>query len=105
MKSWVEEQVKTGKYCNSSDYVRDLVRKDQAGGSAKQTLPLSRLRICKRSVRALGGRDFEEARRELMWLRFAEAARKDLKSMYKRRAQQFGIAQAERYRTRFLDVL
>jgi antitoxin ParD1/3/4 len=30
MKQWVEEQAATGRYANSSDYVRDLVRKDQA---------------------------------------------------------------------------
>lgn len=29
MKQWVEEQVQTGRYGNSSDYVRDLVRRDQ----------------------------------------------------------------------------
>ena len=29
MKSWVEQQAKAGKYSNSSDYVRDLIRKDQ----------------------------------------------------------------------------
>ena len=29
MKRWVEEQVATGRYANASDYVRDLVRKDQ----------------------------------------------------------------------------
>ncbi|MEO0466664.1 MAG: type II toxin-antitoxin system ParD family antitoxin [Pseudomonadota bacterium] len=27
MKAWVEAQTKDGKYANSSDYVRDLVRK------------------------------------------------------------------------------
>ncbi len=26
MKAWVEEQVKSGRYANSSDYMRDLVR-------------------------------------------------------------------------------
>ena len=30
MKNWVEEQAKTGRYANSSDYVRDLIRRDQA---------------------------------------------------------------------------
>jgi antitoxin ParD1/3/4 len=30
MKAWVEEQAKGGKYGNASDYVRDLIRKDQA---------------------------------------------------------------------------
>lgn len=29
MKTWVEQQAKAGKYSNSSDYVRDLIRKDQ----------------------------------------------------------------------------
>ena len=29
MKSWVEDQAKTGRYANSSDYVRDLIRRDQ----------------------------------------------------------------------------
>lgn len=29
MKEWVEAQVETGKYGNSSDYVRDLIRHDQ----------------------------------------------------------------------------
>ncbi|MEO9341145.1 type II toxin-antitoxin system ParD family antitoxin [Mesorhizobium sp. SB112] len=30
MKDWVEAQARTGRYSNSSDYVRDLIRKDQA---------------------------------------------------------------------------
>jgi antitoxin ParD1/3/4 len=29
MKNWVETQAQTGKYSNSSDYVRDLIRRDQ----------------------------------------------------------------------------
>ena len=29
MKDWVEGQAKTGRYSNSSDYVRDLIRRDQ----------------------------------------------------------------------------
>lgn len=29
MKDWVERQVATGRYANASDYMRDLVRKDQ----------------------------------------------------------------------------
>lgn len=29
MKQWVEEQTADGRYANASDYVRDLVRKDQ----------------------------------------------------------------------------
>ena len=29
MKSWVEQQSDSGKYSNSSDYVRDLIRRDK----------------------------------------------------------------------------
>lgn len=38
MKNWVEDQVRTGKYGNSSDYVRDLVRRDQERMEARQKL-------------------------------------------------------------------
>ena len=29
MKTWVEGQAETGRYSNASDYVRDLIRRDQ----------------------------------------------------------------------------
>lgn len=29
LKAWVEAQAKTGRYANASDYVRDLIRRDQ----------------------------------------------------------------------------
>ncbi|WP_232302716.1 type II toxin-antitoxin system ParD family antitoxin [Elstera litoralis] len=29
MKEWVEQQSKGGRYSNASDYVRDLIRRDQ----------------------------------------------------------------------------
>ena len=29
MKEWVGDQARTGRYSNSSDYVRDLIRRDQ----------------------------------------------------------------------------
>lgn len=29
MKEWVEAQAETGRYANTSDYVRDLIRRDQ----------------------------------------------------------------------------
>ena len=29
MKDWVEQQARSGRYSNASDYVRDLIRKDQ----------------------------------------------------------------------------
>ena len=29
MKQWVEQQAQSGRYSNSSDYMRDLIRRDQ----------------------------------------------------------------------------
>ncbi len=29
MKEWVETQARSGRYSNTSDYVRDLIRRDQ----------------------------------------------------------------------------
>ncbi len=29
MKHWAEQQAQSGRYSNTSDYVRDLIRKDQ----------------------------------------------------------------------------
>ncbi|WP_128255783.1 type II toxin-antitoxin system ParD family antitoxin [Falsirhodobacter deserti] len=29
MKAWVESRARTGRFSNSSDYVRDLIRRDQ----------------------------------------------------------------------------
>ncbi|MHB1101492.1 MAG: type II toxin-antitoxin system ParD family antitoxin [Devosia sp.] len=34
MKEWVERQVATGRYANASDYVRDLVRRDEEHAKA-----------------------------------------------------------------------
>ena len=30
MRTWIDEQVKTGKFANASDYIRDLVRRNQS---------------------------------------------------------------------------
>jgi len=38
MKQWVAEQVQTGRYANSSDVVRDLVRKEQERAEAREKL-------------------------------------------------------------------
>ena len=38
MKEWVEDQVKTGHYSNASDYVRDLIRRDQEYQDKRETL-------------------------------------------------------------------
>lgn len=41
MKQWVEAQARSGRYSNASDYVRDLIRRDQewsVGVARMQTL-------------------------------------------------------------------
>ena len=38
MKAWVESQIRSGKYANASDYVRDLIRHDQEYQSELQQL-------------------------------------------------------------------
>jgi antitoxin ParD1/3/4 len=38
MKEWVEAQVQTGRYANSSDYMRDLVRRDLERAEAREKL-------------------------------------------------------------------
>ena len=41
MKDWVESQIKTGQYGNASDYVRDLIRKDQKEREQINTLQMA----------------------------------------------------------------
>jgi antitoxin ParD1/3/4 len=38
MKEWVEAQARTGRYSNASDYVRDLIRRDQEREAATAQL-------------------------------------------------------------------
>jgi antitoxin ParD1/3/4 len=38
MKAWVEAQVETGHFSNASDYVRDLIRRDQQDQAQREAL-------------------------------------------------------------------
>jgi len=38
MRDWVEAQIKTGHYANNSDYLRDLIRKDQLNSEKIQAM-------------------------------------------------------------------
>ncbi len=38
MKEWVETQVQTGRFANSSDYIRDLIRQDQEAVAELQAM-------------------------------------------------------------------
>jgi antitoxin ParD1/3/4 len=41
MKAWVEQQAEGGRYGNASDYVRDLIRKDQERKAAIEALQIA----------------------------------------------------------------
>ncbi|HEY0526069.1 MAG TPA: type II toxin-antitoxin system ParD family antitoxin [Stellaceae bacterium] len=38
MRDWVESRIKSGRYASVSDYVRDLIRRDQAQADAREAL-------------------------------------------------------------------
>ncbi len=38
MKHWVEQQAETGRFSNASDYVRDLIRRDQERADKQREL-------------------------------------------------------------------
>ncbi len=38
MKGWVEAQARTGRYSNASDYVRDLIRRDQERAASHEEM-------------------------------------------------------------------
>lgn len=38
MRDWVQSRVESGKYASASDYMRDLIRRDQAQADAREAL-------------------------------------------------------------------
>jgi antitoxin ParD1/3/4 len=59
MKAWAEAQAETGRYSNTSDYVRDLIRRDQ-----ERTEKIASMQALIDEGRASGisSRSFEEIR-------------------------------------------
>lgn len=60
MKAWVEEQADTGRYADASDYVRDLIQRDQE--RVAQIGELQRL-IDEGLASGISGRSEDEIRR------------------------------------------
>lgn len=58
MKEWVEEQVETGDYASSSDYLRDLVRRDREEKEVRLTALRSKIEASLASGRST--RSFNE---------------------------------------------
>lgn len=63
MKEWIEQQVATGRYANVSDFMRDLIREDQARAAS-----LDELRKMVEEADASGISDLtvEDIRREVL---------------------------------------
>lgn len=38
MEDWIKDQIKSGRYCNDSEYLRDLIRHDQDKNLAEKQL-------------------------------------------------------------------
>lgn len=38
MNDWVKDRIATGKYGNDSEYIRDLIRRDQSSEDSRETL-------------------------------------------------------------------
>ncbi len=56
LKAWVERQVRAGRYSNASEYVRDLIRRDQdrAGKIARMQMLVDEARASGMSNRSMG---------------------------------------------------
>ena len=56
LKAWVERQVRAGRYSNASEYVRDLIRRDQdrAGKIAHMQMLVDEARASGMSNRSMG---------------------------------------------------
>lgn len=67
MKDWIEAQIRKGEYASTSDYVRDLVRKDRARRGEEYTIDELREIVADARASGLSNRTTDEI--------FAEAER------------------------------
>jgi len=59
MKAWAEAQAETGRYSNTSDYVRDLIRRDQ---ERTEKIAALQAKIDEGRASGISPRSFEEIR-------------------------------------------
>ena len=59
MKRWAEQQAESGRYSNTSDYVRDLIRKDQ---DRQHKIDQLQALVSEGIVSGIGARSMEELR-------------------------------------------
>ena len=62
MRSYIDERVKSGSYGNTSDYLRDLIRRDQEAQAAKRLRELIEEGLQSGPGRALSADDWDALR-------------------------------------------
>ncbi len=60
MKDWIETQIRRGDYASTSDYVRDLVRRDRARREQELTLEDLRQKLAASRGSGVSGRTVED---------------------------------------------
>ena len=62
MRRYIDERVKSGSYGNTSEYLRDLIRRDQEAQAAKRLRELIEEGLASGPGRALSAADWDELR-------------------------------------------
>lgn len=60
MKDWIETQIRKGEYASTSDYVRDLVRRDRARRGKEFTLDELRQLVADSKASGVGTRSMDD---------------------------------------------
>lgn len=60
MKGWIEAETRKGDYASTSDFMRDLVRRERERRKPQMTLEELRTRLAEASAAGPGGRTIEE---------------------------------------------
>lgn len=60
MKEWIETQIRKGEYASTSDYVRDLVRRDRARRGQELSLEELRQIVTASKASGIGTRSMDE---------------------------------------------
>lgn len=66
MKEWIEAQIRKGEYASTSDYVRDLVRKDRARRGEEYTIDELREIFTDAKASGISNQTVEEIRAEAL---------------------------------------
>ncbi|AYG60155.1 type II toxin-antitoxin system ParD family antitoxin [Rhizobium jaguaris] len=77
MKDWIEAQIRKGEYASTSDYVRDLVRKDRARRGEEYTIEELREIFADAKASGISEKTVEEIRAEALQIARARGLIRD----------------------------